>query len=59
MSQFSKAEPVILTLPAGTHWVCACGQSKNYPYCDGAHKGSAFAPIELSLDSAKTVEITP
>ncbi|MXW19388.1 MAG: cupin domain-containing protein [Gammaproteobacteria bacterium] len=24
---------------------CACGRSKNQPYCDGSHKGTGFAPI--------------
>ena len=28
-----------------TYAWCACGQSKNQPFCDGAHSGSDFAPI--------------
>jgi CDGSH iron-sulfur domain-containing protein 3 len=26
------------------HW-CACGQSKNQPFCDGSHKGTEFKPL--------------
>jgi CDGSH-type Zn-finger protein len=33
---------------------CACGQSKNQPFCDGAHKGSEFAPVKYTAtESAK------
>ena len=24
---------------------CACGQSKNQPFCDGSHKGTEFTPV--------------
>ena len=39
------ADPVIaqkasypVELAAGDYWWCACGKSKNQPFCDGAHK---------------------
>jgi len=34
-------------------YICRCGQSKNYPYCDGTHKevnkatGSDFSPLKV------------
>ncbi|MFL3656846.1 MAG: CDGSH iron-sulfur domain-containing protein [Opitutales bacterium] len=27
-----------------TYAYCACGQSANQPFCDGAHRGSGFRP---------------
>ena len=26
------------------YFFCACGQSKNQPFCDGSHKGTEFVP---------------
>lgn len=26
------------------YWWCACGRSKNQPFCDGSHKGTGFSP---------------
>lgn len=34
---------------------CACGLSANQPFCDGAHKGSGFAPIRYIADEDKMV----
>lgn len=47
-----------VTLDAGTHWICTCGGSSNFPYCDGGHKGTAFQPLALELESPKVVEIS-
>ncbi len=37
--------PFKVELTAGTpiYW-CACGQSKNQPFCDGSHRGTEFTP---------------
>ena len=34
---------------------CACGRSKNQPFCDGSHQGSGFAPKTFKADKAETV----
>ena len=47
-----------VTLDAGTHWICTCGGSNNFPYCDGGHKGTAFQPLALELETPKIVEIS-
>jgi CDGSH-type Zn-finger protein len=33
---------------------CACGESKNQPFCDGSHKGTAFVPTKVTAEEAKT-----
>ncbi len=53
-----QPKPLVLALEAGTHWLCTCGQSTNAPYCDGSHKGTAFQPLALELDTPKEVIIT-
>jgi CDGSH-type Zn-finger protein len=52
----AMAEPVIAQkapyaqeLAPGDYWWCACGQSKNQPFCDGSHKGTAFTPTKFTV----------
>ncbi len=48
------SEPVIamkkhcsVDVEAGqSYWWCSCGRSASQPFCDGAHKGTDFAPVE-------------
>ena len=47
--------PAALTLDKGTYYWCACGKSKNQPFCDGSHAGSGFTPLALTIDVEKTV----
>ena len=46
-------KPAILELEPGTYYWCACGQSKNQPFCDGSHKVTAFMPVELVITEKK------
>jgi CDGSH-type Zn-finger protein len=32
------------------YWWCACGMSKNQPFCDGTHKGSGLTPMKYTAD---------
>jgi CDGSH-type Zn-finger protein len=50
-------KPVVTELDAGTYYWCACGLSKNQPYCDGSHAGTSFAPIEFQVDEKKRVAL--
>jgi CDGSH-type Zn-finger protein len=43
--------PYELELEAGTYWWCACGRSRNQPFCDGSHVGTGLRPRELKLTS--------
>ena len=47
--------PISVELKAGeTVYWCACGHSKNQPFCDGSHKGSAFAPMAHTAEKDGT-----
>lgn len=41
--------------PGQDYWWCACGLSKDQPFCDGSHKGSGFAPKRLAVKEAMTL----
>ncbi len=49
--------PIVTKLAAGTYYWCACGLSKNQPYCDGSHKGTSFSPKQFTLDAEKQVAL--
>ena len=34
------------------YFYCACGLSKNQPFCDGSHKGSGFTPKKFIADES-------
>ncbi|MGK7346087.1 MAG: CDGSH iron-sulfur domain-containing protein [Candidatus Nitrospinota bacterium M3_3B_026] len=45
--------PKMVDLEPGTYYWCACGRSKNQPYCDGSHAGTDFTPVEFSVGEKK------
>ena len=57
------AEPVIARKsPFGTeveegksYWWCACGLSKEQPFCDGSHKGTGLEPSKYTAEKSGTV----
>lgn len=52
----AQKSPYSAQVEAGrSYWWCACGQSKNQPFCDGSHKGGPFVPREFKADATKTV----
>jgi len=45
--------PVEVALEAGKdYWFCTCGLSSSQPFCNGAHKGSGFAPKKFTAESS-------
>lgn len=48
--------PFKIDVQAGKdYWWCACGQSKNQPFCDGSHKSTGFTPLQYKATESKTV----
>lgn len=45
----AQKSPYGLELEPGTYWWCACGLSKNQPFCDGSHKGGPFSPLKVEI----------
>ncbi|KJF45474.1 CDGSH iron-sulfur domain-containing protein [Draconibacterium sediminis] len=51
----AEKAPKALTLEPGTYYWCACGRSKNQPFCDGSHQGTEFTPLPFDIDEKKEV----
>lgn len=46
--------PKKVKLEAGkTYYWCACGRSKNQPFCDGSHRETEFTPVEFTPEETK------
>ena len=45
----AQKTPYGVDLEPGTYWWCACGKSKNQPFCDGSHQGSGITPVKLEI----------
>lgn len=56
MSERQQA-PYVVDETAGKKAICACGQSANMPYCDGAHarENTGKTPSVVTLDADKRV----
>lgn len=46
----NSPKPVTVNAGEEYYW-CACGQSKNQPFCDGSHAGTEFSPLAFSPDA--------
>ena len=43
--KIAQKAPYPIEVEAGkSYFWCACGESKNQPFCDGSHKGTSFTP---------------
>jgi CDGSH-type Zn-finger protein len=51
----AQKAPFAVELEKGkTYYYCTCGRSAGQPFCDGSHKGTAFAPVAFTAEESKT-----
>jgi CDGSH-type Zn-finger protein len=54
--QIAQRSPFAIEVEAGKgYFWCACGRSKNQPFCDGSHKGSGLEPVAWKAAQAGRV----
>lgn len=46
-------KPAVMKLEPGKYFWCACGLSKNQPWCDGSHKDTEFKPVQVEITEEK------
>lgn len=52
----AQKAPYAVDVEAGqSYWWCACGRSRSQPFCDGAHTGTDFTPVEYRAEKDGTV----
>lgn len=49
----AEAAPAFVQLEPGTYKWCACGLSKNQPFCDNSHPETPFHPLEFTVSTSK------
>jgi len=51
----AQKEPYAVAVEEGkAYFWCACGQSKNQPFCDGSHEGTGIQPVRWKADKSGT-----
>lgn len=48
-SDVPQRAPYLQDLAPGDYLWCACGRSRNPPFCDGSHAGSGVLPVKFSV----------
>ena len=50
----AKKGPYTVEVEEGKNYFwCACGQSKNQPFCDGSHKDTSFSPVKYTAEETR------
>ncbi|GAM20510.1 hypothetical protein SAMD00019534_036850 [Acytostelium subglobosum LB1] len=58
---YSLQGPIQVDVSEGDKFICRCGQSKTYPFCDSTHKtynqekGTSFTPLKVVQEEGKSV----
>lgn len=53
--EIAQRFPAVQKAEKGSYWWCACGKSREQPFCDGSHQGTEFTPLEVEIEEPKTV----
>jgi len=53
--EIAQKGPFVKEVEPGNYAWCACGKSKNQPYCDGSHQGSGMRPVVTKVEEKKKV----
>jgi CDGSH iron-sulfur domain-containing protein 3 len=51
----AATKPFVMKVEPGTYAWCACGHSKNQPFCDGSHKPTPYKPVIEKVEKEKNV----
>jgi len=55
-AEIPQKGPYAVPVEAGkTYYWCSCGRSASQPFCDGAHKGTAFKPAKFVAEKSENV----
>jgi CDGSH-type Zn-finger protein len=56
MPGIASRTPFACAVDAGkVYWWCACGLSRNQPFCDGSHKVTTFTPVRFEAARSETL----
>lgn len=56
LPKIARYKPFYQELEAGKSYLwCACGLSKNQPWCDGSHQGTSFRPVRYKPEEYEEV----
>ena len=50
-----QKSPLVQKTEPGEYWWCACGLSREQPFCDGSHKGTGLGPKKVTVDTSGNV----
>jgi CDGSH-type Zn-finger protein len=54
-AKIAQKAPYPVEVEAGeTYYWCACGHSRNQPFCDGSHQGTGFEPVAFTAEKSET-----
>lgn len=53
--QIAQKSPYVIEEQPGKKFWCACGISKNQPYCDGSHKGTGITPVLVEITEPRKI----